>query len=486
MIPPINKNTSDEALTNEVPLCVDLDGTLIKSDVLVEGFLRCIKLDFRFIVIAIFYLIIGRARLKAEIARRHTLDVNLLPFNADLLEWLRLEHQAGRRLILCTAANRVVAEEIAAHLGIFEETIASDSTTNLSGRHKAEALEARFGKCGFDYAGNELKDTYVWERARRAVVVDPTFRLRWQLKKIPKIERIFSERNRSLMHWIRAFRLHQWAKNLLIFVPAVVSHQIFEVAVAKAALVAFVCFGACASSTYVVNDLLDLDADRTHARKRSRPFASGAIPLTHGMVGAITLLAAGLSTAILTLGSMFVAILLLYLVGTIWYSWTLKRIAMVDVLTLAGLYTIRVIAGSAAINVEPSFWLLAFSMFMFLSLALVKRYTELRAVFVSGRAEATGRGYTTEDLSLLLSYGSAAGLISVLVLALYVNEGTENLYQYPKILWLLCPLMLYWISRVWRKTHRGELHDDPVVFAIKDRPSLLVVSLCIVLVFLAI
>jgi len=473
------------ASDSQIPLCADLDGTLIRSDVLVEGFLRLVKTSPLWIFAAFFWLLRGRAYLKAQIARRSTLDVTRLPYNEPLLDWLRTERQRGRHLILCTAANKIGAESIARHLGIFDEVLSSDDTLNLSGREKARLLEMRFGMAGFDYAGNTLTDLHVWRVARRAIVVSPTHTLRRQLHRLPSIERQFITESPLISPWIRALRLHQWAKNLLIFVPAVVSHKFFELSVLYATLLAFICFGLCASATYVINDLLDLDADRSHARKRLRPFASGELPLMQGIACAAGLLTIGISISILLLGNAFVAVLCLYIAVTFWYSWLLKRIAMVDVLTLAGLYTIRVIAGGAAIAVEASFWLLAFSMFMFLSLGMVKRYTELRAALNANLFEASGRGYTTDDLVLLLSCGTSAGFISVLVMALYINGGTQHLYRHPQALWMLCPLMLYWVCRVWRKAHRGELHDDPVVFAISDRPSLLVVCLCVILIVVA-
>ena len=478
-------DTAARAADAQIPLCVDLDGTLIKSDVLVEGFLRLVKANILMLFATLYWLLRGRAYLKAQIAQRSSLDIALLPYNQLLLDWLRAERQCGRRLVLCTAANELVANRIASHLGLFEATLSSNDTLNLSGRRKAQLLQTRFGVGGFDYAGNALTDLHVWQVARRAIVVAPTHPLRRQLHRLPAIERQFATESALFSPWLRALRLHQWAKNLLLFVPAVVSHRILELPVMSAACLAFVCFGLCASATYLINDLLDLDADRAHARKRLRPFAAGELSLAQGLVCATGLLVIGIATAMLLLGSAFVAVLCLYVATTFWYSWVLKRIAMVDVLTLAALYTIRVIAGGAAVAVEPSFWLLAFSMFMFLSLGLVKRYTELRAALNSNLVDASGRGYTTDDLPLLVSCGTSAGFISVLVMALYVNGGTEQLYKHPKALWLLCPLMLYWVCRVWRKAHRGELHDDPVVFAISDRPSWLVVCLCAVLILIA-
>ncbi|MEP7311777.1 MAG: UbiA family prenyltransferase [Pseudomonadota bacterium] len=469
----------------DVPLCVELDGALIRSTALTEGFLRLAKFNLLASLAAPLWRLRGRATLNAEIARRANLDPASLPYNEDLLAWLRSERDRGRRLVLCTSANEIVAERIAHHLGIFDEILSSTDKVSFSGSHRAAELQARYGKAGFDFVGGGSADVPVWQVARRAIIAAPTPALRRSLQGVVTVEREFATAGGGVKVWLRAMRVHQWAKNVLIFVPALVSHRATELPVIQAALLAFLSFGLCASATYIINDLLDLDADRAHARKRSRPFASGQLSLVGGLFCALGLLATGVGIAVLALNFWFLASLLLYLAITFWYSWALKRIAMVDVLTLAALYTIRVIAGSAAIAVEPSFWLLAFSMFMFLSLALVKRYTELHAAFSAGRVEASGRGYTTADLALLLSCGTSSGFISVLVLALYVNSGSESLYRYPQALWLLCPLMLYWICRVWLKTHRGQLHDDPVVFAIKDRPSLATAVLCVTLVLLA-
>jgi 4-hydroxybenzoate polyprenyltransferase/phosphoserine phosphatase len=469
-----------------VPLCVDLDGTLIKSDLLVEGFVRCVKADARYAFFAILWLFRGKAHLKAQIARHASVNVKRLPVSEEFVGWLRAEHGRGRRLVLCTASNEEAAEQVAAHFGIFERTIGSDSSRNLSGRAKAEALEEAYGERGFDYAGNDVKDLFVWDKARKALVVAPSGTLRRRMHKVPRVEKLFlSDKRQTAALWLRQLRLHQWAKNLLILVPAFASHREFEAGVMISSLLAFFWFGLCASASYVVNDLMDLDSDRAHPRKRSRPLASAELPLVQGMVGAGLLLGIAIAGAAVTLGSLFTAVMLFYLVCTLWYSVSLKRIPMVDVLVLAGLYTLRVIAGGAAIAVVPSFWLLAFSMFVFLSLAVAKRYTELRSILTAGRSIAAGRGYTTDDLPLLLSCGTSSGFVSILVLGLYANFGAEELYRYPEALWLLCPLVLYWICRLWVKAYRGHLHDDPVVFAIKDRASLVVAAICAVLVWAA-
>ena len=473
------------AQPTSIPLCVDLDGTLIKTDILVEGYLRCVKLSILNALLALVWLLRGKANLKAQIAQRVSLDVTLLPVNSEFVTWLREQHEGGRRLVLCTAANGMEARKIADHFGFFESTLSSDASHNLSGKAKAALLEQTFGAAGFDYAGNEVKDIHVWDKARNAIVVAPSSALEGRLKSLPRVEKIFRNEQRQGAQWIRALRMHQWAKNALIFVPALASHRIFEPQILTAAALGFLWFGLCASGTYLINDLLDLDVDRMHARKRSRPLASGALPLTHGIAAAGLLIGTALVAAFLTLGPYFTIVLLFYLVTTLWYSFVLKRIAMVDALSLAGLYTVRVIAGGAAVAVMPSFWMLAFSMFIFLSLAMVKRYTELRSVLIAGRSVAAGRGYTTDDLPLMLSCGISSGFVCVLVLALYINVGASQLYRDPRALWLTCPLLLYWVCRVWRKTSRGELHDDPVVFALRDKPSIIVGVLCAVLMWLA-
>ena len=466
-------------------MCVELEGTLIRSNLLLEGCLRYTKRNLLFTLYAVRWLILGRARLKSEIASRESLEIELLPANTALLTWLEAEHEKGRRLILCTGANQAMAERAAAHFGIFDSAMGGDSARNLSARAKASLLRERFGSGGFDYAGSKLEEMPIWKIARRAIVVSPTFDLQRHSHLIPALERVFQESRRPAMLWFRALRIHQWAKNLLIFIPVLASHRALEPTVAASALLAFIWFSVCASGTYLINDLLDLDADRAHSRKRFRPLASGELPLGQGITGALLLIVTAIVGAVFTLGPLFVAILVLYLVGTLWYSLSLKRMAMVDVLTLAGLYTVRVIAGGAAIAVIPSFWLLAFSVFLFLSLAMAKRHTELRSLLSTGRSMAAGRGYTVDDLPLLLACGTSAAFVSVLVLAFYINVGANELYRYPQALWLLCPLLLYWICRVWLKAHRGELHDDPIVFALKDRPSLAVACLCGLLVWVA-
>jgi 4-hydroxybenzoate polyprenyltransferase/phosphoserine phosphatase len=467
-------------------LCVDLDGTLIKSDLLVEALLRWVKANPLRLFSALAWWAGGRARLKAELASRVELDVAQLPINDEVLQWLREQKRSGRKIVLCTSANQRVAAQMAAHLNLFDLVIASDATHNLSGRAKADRLVAEFGELGFDYVGNEAKDLHVWKHAHAAIVVaDHAHIGRWQ-RQLGAFETAFEVERAGIRGWLRALRIHQWAKNLLLFAPLVSAHRLLDLGALADVAAAFLLFGCCASGTYLINDVLDLDADRSHPNKCLRPIASGRISLTHGVAVAIALICGSVALAWIALPPLFVVALLLYIATTLWYSFLLKRIAMVDVLSLAGLYTLRVLAGSAAAVVIPSFWLLAFAMFLFLSLAMAKRYAELRSILDAGRDRASGRGYSVTDLPLLHSFGIASGYVCVLVFALYVNLGAPGQYSRPQVMWLVCALLLYWISRVWLKTFRGQMLTDPVIFALTDRPSLLVGVLTAALVIAAV
>lgn len=453
-----------------VPLCVDLDGTLIRSDLLVESALALIAQQPLMIFAMLAWLLRGKAHLKREIARRVQLDPAALPYNEPLVAWLR-EVRGTRPILLCTASDLTLARGVAEHVGVFDEVLASDGKLNLSGHHKADELVRRFGERGFDYAGNASIDLRVWSRSRAAIVVESGMRLSAAAAKQAPVERRFALERPGLRTWAKALRIHQWIKNILIFLPVLAAHRVFDTGAVTSSLLAFLCFGLCASSVYVTNDLLDLPADRQHHRKRHRPFAAGTLPLLAGPVAAGALLVAAFALA-WWVSPRFTLALAGYYVLTSAYSFKLKRVMMMDVIVLAMLYTSRILAGTAAIHSKPSFWLLAFSMFIFLSLAMIKRYTELLTLQRSGKVKASGRGYDVEDIPLIQSLGSASGYMAVLVLALYVDStASEVLYRHPLHLWLLCPLLLYWISRTWAIAHRGIMHDDPVVFALKDKVS---------------
>jgi len=470
---------------NKTPVCVDLDGTLIHSDLLLESFLLLVKSHPFCLFLIPLWLPRGKAALKAEIARRVTVNAATLPYHREFLVWLKSQKSEGRQLWLCTAANEKLAQAVDGHLEIFDGVLASDATHNLSGSKKAVALVERFGERGFDYCGNERKDLAIWEHARGAIVVNGGGALEAAAAEVTQLVQVFAPSGKRLRAALRALRLHQWAKNVLVFVPLLTAHRLSDMGAVMTSFWAFLAFGLCASSVYLLNDMLDLEADRLHPRKSKRPFAAGQLSLRFGFACMpLLLLAAGLIAYAIS------ELLLLCLVGyylmTLAYSFRLKTILMLDTIALAGLYTSRIIAGAAAIPVALSFWLLLFSVFLFLSLALVKRYAELEGMRRRQQLKASGCGYHVEDLSALQSFGAASGYLSVLVLALYINSPeVAALYAHPKVIWALCVLMLYWISRMWIKTHRGEMHDDPVVYALRDKISLGIGVLAAVSVFAA-
>ncbi|WP_114240532.1 UbiA family prenyltransferase [Dyella sp. C9] len=453
-----------------VPLCVDLDGTLIRSDLLVESALALLARSPLALFSMLVWLLRGKAHLKQEIARRIELDAQYLPYNNDVLAWVK-EQQQQRLVILCTASDRQLAQRVADHVGGFDAVLASDGERNLSGTQKALALVGLYGERGFDYAGNAKVDLKVWKSARAAITVESGTRLSDAAARTTQVDRRFELPKAGPRHWLKALRVHQWIKNALVFLPLLAAHRMLEMQSLAATALAFFCFSLCASSVYITNDLLDLTADRQHHRKRNRPFAAGHLPLIAGPTAAVALLVAGFGLATM-LPNEFVLVLAGYYLLTSAYSFRFKRIMMLDVVVLALLYTSRIVAGTAAIQARPSFWLLAFSMFLFLSLAMIKRYVELLTAQKAGKIGASGRGYDVGDISLIQSLGASSGYLSVLVLALYIDSPDSRvLYQHPHYLWLLCPVLLYWISRTWAIAHRGVMHDDPVVFAVTDRVS---------------
>lgn len=455
-------------------MVVDLDGTVIKTDLLFEsanGFIT--RQPFQSFRLAA-WLTKGKSALKARLADTAGIDPSSLPYNEPVVDWLRHQKSQGRTLILATASHRSLAEKVARHLDMFDEVLATEGDTNLKSRRKRDVLIARYGEGGFDYVGNDSADIPVWKAADRAYVVSSSLRFVERMRSLGNLEQVFDDgRPLAVKALIKAMRPYQWVKNLLVFVPLLASHGYGGSIGLLHALVAFLVFGLTASSVYLLNDMVDVADDRHHQRKKRRPFASGNLSLLHGWIAWPLLLITAFAIALLALPGSFVAVLAVYFVLTLAYSLRLKQSAVVDVLTLAALYTLRVIAGAVAISVEPSFWLLSFSMFLFLSLAFIKRFSELRTARDAGRQGwIRGRGYAHEDLEIVSSMGTGAGYLSVLVLALYIQDShAAAMYQTPQIIWLACPLLLYWVSRIWIFAHRGWVHDDPIVFALKDWKS---------------
>ena len=457
------------------PLCVDLDGTLVKSDTLVDTLLLLVRRH----PLAAFripsWILRGKAALKREAASMVSLDAAHLPYNRPLIAYLKEQKDAGRRVFLATGADSRIAESVSRHLGLFDGVLASDGKTNLTGSSKLEELRSRFGSGGYDYIGNASVDIPLLSHAGSAMIANPEPGLARRLQnKGISVQREFYDRGGALRTFFRAIRIHQWAKNVLILVPFLLAHKL-NVTQALSAAEAFLCFSLCASATYIVNDMLDIEADRRHPRKRLRPFAAGDIPAWTGVVAGSTFLLCALVGAYFLLPLEFLLWLLLYIAATLAYSLHLKRVALVDVILLSCLYTIRVLAGGAATHVPISHWLSAFSIFLFLSLAMVKRFSELKNALERGTTFAHGRGYLSVDIEQLRSFGTASAYAAVVIFSMYISgRDVTILYQHPGRLWLAAPFMLLWVSRVWLLASRGELDEDPIIFAVTDRMSLLI------------
>ena len=453
------------------PICVDLDGTLVKSDTLADSLLAMTRTHPARLLGVPASLLGGKAALKAYVTDSISLDVVHLPYNHAVLRYLQDEHLNGRPIYLTTGADTRLAERVAAHLGIFSGVLGSDGATNLTGKNKLESLLNRFGPGGFDYIGNATPDLPLLAHATEPMVANPSLALRLRLSAsgiVPK--RRLDERRSSFRVLVKALRIHQWSKNLLIAIPCLLAHGISVQRILAVAL-AFASFSLTASATYMVNDLLDIEADRRHPRKRLRPFAAGDLSPASGLVMILLLLGLAFLGAHF-LPRAFSGWLLLYLGSTLAYSLYLKRIALVDVLVLSGLYTLRLQAGSAATATPISHWLAGFAIFLFLSLAIVKRFAELENLRVSGLPPKNGRGYLVADTEQLRSFGTSSAFAAVVIFAIYISgHDVMTLYRNARLLWLIVPLMILWLSRVWLLASRGELNEDPVVFALTDRMS---------------
>ncbi|KQT86139.1 UbiA family prenyltransferase [Aurantimonas sp. Leaf443] len=445
---------------------VDLDGTLIRSDLLWETLFLAARQRPDLMARVPFWTARGKAYLKARLAESVEFDAALLPYRTEVVEALRVERERGRRIVLATGANERLADAVAAHLGLFDAVMASSETVNLTAEAKLARIEAECGDKGFDYYGNSHEDVCLLDKAVEPIVVAPDRAVhRWHGR--TGSARI-DETPGQLKALAKTMRPHQWAKNVLVFVPTVLMQEYLDPGMLFACVLAFLSFSFAASSVYILNDLLDLDADRRHRTKRHRPFASGRVPIPHGLALGLGLFLSAFAIALL-LPPGFGAILAAYMVATTAYSFFLKRMLLIDVLTLAGLYTVRIIAGGSAAGVEISFWLLAFSIFFFLSLALVKRFTELQDFGTGATRSSTGRGYVDADMETLAQAGIASGFASVLVLALYIDSfEVAQQYSEPYLVWPLCPLVLYLIVRIWILARRNEMHEDPVVFIMRD------------------
>jgi 4-hydroxybenzoate polyprenyltransferase len=455
-------------------IVVDLDGTLVMTDTLLESFFLFLKSQPHRLLILFIYLFRGKAAFKnfLAISTYGLINFKTLPYHPALLSWLHTQKKKGAKIYLATAAHIDIAKGIVSHLKLFDGFFATQ-TTNLIGSVKRDCLIKAFGKGGYEYIGNAKNDIPVWQAASEIYLSNPEFGVLAAAHKIAKPKFVFENRDSYFFNLFKLLRSHQWAKNTLIFLPLLAAHRFYELNLLFNSIVAFVTFGLCASSAYIINDLLDLQDDRLHKTKYKRPLASGHFSILHAFLLIPSILSASFFLAVLFLPIFFSLVLFIYLLLTVTYSFYFKRLAIFDVMLLAFLYLLRVIAGAKATDIDTTFWMLLFCMFTFLSLAFLKRYAELYSQINKDQSsKILGRGYYRSDFELLASLGGASGFISVLVLALYINDPlSANLYKHPEWMWLACPLLVLWMSRSWLLAHRGEMHDDPVIFALKDKVS---------------
>jgi 4-hydroxybenzoate polyprenyltransferase/phosphoserine phosphatase len=456
-------------------VCADVDGTILATDLLYESLLVAVKRAPWILLLVPFWLLRGRAFLKARIAERASgLAFHLLPVHDDVVNYLKEQSEQGRRVVLASASHHSLVAGVAQRLGGVDSIIGSDGTNNMKGSAKAAAIQAHLGESAWSYLGDSGSDFKVWSAASERVCVSSKGEVINRFKKSYPDSLIIPVAGTSTRAWLKGLRVHQWLKNLLVFVPLLLAHQWFNVAAVRASLLAALAFSLCASGVYLLNDLLDLESDRQHPRKRNRPCASGKLPIQWALAAVPVLFTAAFMVAA-AVNARFVLLLGLYLVLTTAYSFRLKALALVDIILLAMLYTIRIVGGGVATEIDVSQWLMGLSMFLFLSLACVKRFSELLVLQQRNEKKTWGRGYWVGDLEQVASFGAASGYISVLVLALYVSsEEVVKLYANPTCIWLVCPLLLYWVSRIWLLARRGIVHDDPLVFALRDKVTYVV------------
>ena len=464
-------------------LAVDLDRTLIKADLLEEAiFLYLKKRPWGAYMLATA-LLKSRANLKNFLVSNVDIKVDLLPYNSKVIDRIRLAREAGHTIVLASASPVRFVQAVADHLGIFDKVIATENN-NLKGLHKLEALKTSYPGAEISYIGDSNSDIPLWKDLGKALMVNPSrlTRKRVEFAKIP-IDMIDDSQHLTLKLIRRSFRYHQWAKNFLLFLPLFLAHA-YQIDLWKITLLAFISFSFTASSIYILNDLFDLEADRKHPKKRERPFASGALSISQGVIlYGITSSIALLMAVLINPG--FLICLLIYFIANLAYTLRLKQVHSLDIIMLAGMYTIRIMAGSETTGIEVSQWLLGFSTFLFFGLAALKRFVEVSALAPGQRA--AGRGYFAEDKVPLAALGGASSLMACLVLALYFNSpAVYQLYQKPDVLWLILPIHMYWVSSIWILASRGQIDDDPVLHTIKSRTTYVLAAIVGLIVYLAI
>jgi len=475
-----------EKKNGDSTLFVDLDGTLVATDTLFESVVIFLKNNpFRIICLLMWYLK-GKAYLKKQLSQSTMPNVAILPYNKEVLHYICKAKSQGQQIVLATAAHNKIANAVSSHLAIFDGVIATNQNLNLKGKRKLDAILNYVAERPFDYIGDSISDISIWQVARKAIIVNRTSKLFKRLGKTTNVKTITLGKSSSkIRSWVKALRIHQWSKNILLFLPMIMAHRFFNLDLLLTNVLAFISFSLIASAGYIFNDILDIEADRQHPIKNQRPFAAGMLSVKNGSFAFLFLILCGFTIALSTASILFSFILLLYLFITTTYSLFLKHKTIIDVITLSILYNIRIIAGGAAITVPISSWLLVFAMFFFISLAFMKRYTDLIPLD-NIEHNVVGRGYIKKDIALIGSAGLSSGYISLLVLTLYIySDHVKELYKQPFLLWLVIPIILYFISRIWLKTTRGEMTNDPIIYIIKDRISYIILVIIISIFILA-
>jgi 4-hydroxybenzoate polyprenyltransferase len=466
-----------------LPVCVDLDGTLIASDLLFEGIARLLKTAPWRLPMLLFWIVGSRAQLKAEVAKNASVDPRDLPYRRELLDYLREQKRLGRQLYIATAADHRDAERVVEHLDIFDGVIASNGTHNLKGAHKAEILASRFPE-GFVYAGDSVADLHVWRHAKAAITVGCSPSLLARLN-IP-VEKSFQNQPLKLKTLIDAARVHHWLKNVLIFLPLFLGRDFTSPHKILLCMAGFLTFSVMASASYMANDIVDLTSDRQHQVKRFRPFASGTVPLIWGLLAVPLLYLGGIIVAY-RLNPAFCVTVLCYILVTTLYSAVLKSRAMLDVICLGVLFTLRIYMGVVLLDQALSPWLLMFSLSFFCGLSFIKRAAELLNSGVEKTSRLPGRGYCPEDTNFITIFGIATAMLSVVIFILYIanDRYPRGLYAHPEWLWLVPLPLFYWNGHMWFETLRRKMNEDPVSYAIKDPASWFAFAIMLSAVLLA-
>ncbi|WP_377507751.1 UbiA family prenyltransferase [Octadecabacter sp. R77987] len=461
-------------MADKLPLVLDVDGTFLKTDMLLECWWAGMGRDPMATLGASFTHFRDRAALKAELAQIAQIRTDLLPVNADVAAMATAARDDGREVFLASASDASLVQPLADHYGMGQRIFASDGSVNLKGAAKADALVAAYGEGGFDYAGNDAADMAVWPHADTAIVVGGVSGTS-KLANVTKLDGGWAPRD-----LIRALRPHQWVKNVLLLLPMLAAHE-FGLATLGLVLLGIAAFSAAASCIYIVNDLLDLEADRLHATKCRRPFASGAVPITVGMAacGALGLIALGVGAL---LGSAFLLVIVTYMILSLAYSLRLKRMRWIDIAVLATLYTLRVVAGAAASRVDASVFMLIFIFPVFITLGCVKRMTEL--ALATDDERLPGRGYGRTDRGDLLNM-AAIGMVGALVIFFLYSHSAQAQVLYPTkwLMWLALIPIAGWLFRMIRLGYLGKQDYDPIVFALRDKRGIGLLLMTLALMF---